>query len=156
MHLTPVAHGSPSQQRPGFTLIEVMIVVVILAILASLMVFRYVETAEQAKESSAEYNLRILRQQIEIYKYQHGGLTPALVTGALPQLTSATDAAGNIGSPGPLFPFGPYMTEVPVNSVTSSAVVAALPVYPPPTTVSTDGWLYHEASGRIDAASRAP
>lgn len=55
-----------SAQR-GFTLIELMIVVAIILILASIAVGRYQVSYERAKEATLKTDLRVLRQAINDY-----------------------------------------------------------------------------------------
>jgi len=52
----------------GFTLIEVMVVVVILSILAVFVVPKIMDKPEQARKTQVKQNLRILEQQLNIYK----------------------------------------------------------------------------------------
>lgn len=56
------------QNSRGFTLIEVMVVVVILSILAVFVVPKIMDKPEQARKTQVKQNLRILEQQLNIYK----------------------------------------------------------------------------------------
>ncbi len=141
---------STSLRRHAFTLVEVLIVVVILAILAGTVIPQFTASSDDAKDSAALYNLHTLRAQIELYKVQHGGTAPALTAGAFPQLTLATDATGGTGQPGTTYPFGPYLASgIPPNPITGVATVTVLATIPPSAESGTDGWLYHAASGQI-------
>ena len=62
--------------KKAFTLVEVLIVVAILGILAALVIPQFRSHSQQAKEAAAMDNLRILRQQIEVYSARHGGVPP--------------------------------------------------------------------------------
>lgn len=137
-------------RRYAFTLVEVLIVVVILAILAGTVIPQFTSSSEDAKDSAALYNLHTLRAQIELYKVQHNGTPPELDTGDLPQLTLATDVDGTTGQPGASFPFGPYLTGgVPPNPLTGVATVTTQATIPPAAASGTGGWLYHEPTGQI-------
>jgi len=139
-----------SLRRHAFTLVEVLIVVVILAILAGTVIPQFTASSDDAKDSAALYNLHTLRAQIELYKVQHGGTPPALASGTLAQLTSATDATGATGSPGPTYPFGPYLASgIPANPLTGVATVTTLATAPPTAETATNGWLYQETTGQI-------
>lgn len=139
-----------SLRRNAFTLVEVLIVVVILAILAGTVIPQFTASSDDAKDSAALYNLHTLRAQIELYKVQHNGTPPALTSGAFPQLTLATDSDGNTGQPGDTYPFGPYLASgVPPNPLTGTPTVTAVATIPPSTESGTGGWLYHEDSGQI-------
>lgn len=140
-----------SLRRHAFTLVEVLIVVVILAILAGTVIPQFTSSSEDAKDSAALYNLHTLRAQIELYKVQHNGEPPALEAGGLmSQLTMATDVDGNTGQPSASFPFGPYLTGgIPPNPLTGVSTITTLAAIPPAAESGTDGWLYHEPTGQI-------
>lgn len=52
----------------GFTLVELLIVIVILGILSSVVISRFTGATKDAKETSLKANLSGLRSQIEIYR----------------------------------------------------------------------------------------
>ena len=52
----------------GFTLIEVMIVVVILSILAALVIPRIMDRPEQARIVKAKNDIRVISNQLQLYK----------------------------------------------------------------------------------------
>jgi len=139
------------QHSSGFTLIEVLIVVVIMAVLAATIIPQFSSSASDAKTSAAKFNLQSLRSQIELYKLHHNGALPTLTAGSLPQLTSATDANGNVGTAGASFPYGPYMVNgLPMNSFTNSNTVTATTASPPTAASgSNGGWLYNTTTGQI-------
>ena len=63
--------------KRGFTLIEILIVVVILGILAAIIVPQFTDAAQEAGASSARSQLQSLRSQIELHRVQNNGLAPA-------------------------------------------------------------------------------
>ena len=65
--------------RSGFTLIEILIVVVILGILAAIVVPQFTNAADDASISSARTQLQSMRSQIELY-YSQNGSYPADAT----------------------------------------------------------------------------
>lgn len=143
-----------ARRRDGFTLIEMLIVIVIMAVLAATVIPQFAATSEDAKDSTLQYNLHTLRSQIELYKLQHGGTAPALSSGDLPQLYKATDAAGTAsadGQPDATHPYGPYiLNAVPKNPLNGNTnTVTASATWPPAADTNAGGWFYHEASGRI-------
>ena len=108
----------------GFTLIEVLIVVVIMAVLAATIIPQFSASTDDAKTSSQQFNMHTLRSQIEMYRIHHSAY-PDINAGALSQLTLATSAAGTTGT-GDGFPFGPYITgELPNNPYNSDNTVVA-------------------------------
>jgi prepilin-type N-terminal cleavage/methylation domain-containing protein len=135
-------------QRTGFTLVEVLIVVVIMAILAATIIPQFTDSTKDAKASTSRFNLHTLRSQIELYRTQHNGTAP---TATLVELTQSTNAAGLAGT-GSLFPYGPYIREIPKNPFTNDDDVKPVSTNPPvvgDVTSGGGGWLYHAATGGI-------
>lgn len=132
--------------RSGFTLVEVMIVVVVMAILAGAVLPQFTDTTKVTKTNNAKYNVQKLRSQLQLYKLQHGGQVPA----RLENLTQRTDASGTVGT-GAAFIYGPYMQAIPENGFTSSAKVSPANANPPTAAsgAADAGWLYHAASGGV-------
>lgn len=62
--------------KKAFSLVEFLIVVAILGILAAIVVPQFQSNAQRAKAAAAMDNLRILRNQIELYAARHGGVPP--------------------------------------------------------------------------------
>ncbi|MDG2021310.1 MAG: prepilin-type N-terminal cleavage/methylation domain-containing protein [Phycisphaerales bacterium] len=62
--------------KRGFTLIEILIVVVILGILAAIIIPQFTDAAQDAGASSARSQLQTMRSQIELYRVQNNGATP--------------------------------------------------------------------------------
>lgn len=139
-----------SQKRGGFTLVEVLIVVVIMAILAATIIPQFSDSTKDAKSNTSKFNLHTIRSQIELYKSQHDGKLP---TATLIELTSKTNVSGATGT-GTSFPYGPYLQELPTNPFTNSATVRATTgtITTPPTAASgaaDAGWLYNAATGNL-------
>src|SRR5687767_4293824 len=133
-------------RRNGFTLVEVLIVVVIMAVLAATIIPQFAASTDDAKLSSLKFNVHTLRSQIAMYKTQHDGTYPTITAAALPQLTSSTNKAGTIGT-GANFPYGPYMVgALPMNPFNDSNTVVAAGAVPPTAVVGTAGWQYDAAS----------
>jgi general secretion pathway protein G len=132
----------------GFTLVEVLIVVMIMAILAATIVPQFANSTNDAKLNTAKFNLQTLRSQIEMYKAQHNGMAP---NATLTSLTSSTNSSGTIGAAGASFPYGPYMVSVPLNYISNSNTVAAAPAngVTPTAAVTGAGWLYDVTTGKI-------
>ena len=114
-----------ARHRKAFTLIEVLIVVVIMAVLAATVIPQFSSSTQDAMESSLKFNVHTMRSQIELYKVHHGTY-PQITNGDLPQLTSATNLEGQPGQPGPDHPFGPYIDgALPANPFNNRNDVAA-------------------------------
>lgn len=130
-------------RRAAFTLVELLIVVVILAILAAAIIPQFTDVTNDARDSTADINLRVLRGQIQLYKMQHNGTAPGAT---LVELTKGTTATGADGTD-----FGPYLQKIPANPFTNSSVVRASATNPPAAASGEEdaGWLYHAASGNV-------
>ncbi|MBA2114382.1 type II secretion system protein [Bremerella alba] len=129
-------------KKAGFTLIEVLIVVVILAVLAATVIPQFTDSTTDAKKSSVLFNLHTLRSQIQLYRAHHEGAVPG---SALNELTISTKADGTADGP-----FGPYLSKLPVNNFTNSNTVKV--VTDDPVTADftdTHGWLYNATTGEI-------
>mgnify|MGYP006272895957 CR=1 FL=1 len=86
MQKSYLAPQSLSLSSSGFTLIELMIVILIIGILASLVAPKMLQRPEQARCIKLKYDLLMLKNTLALYKLDHGyypataaGLT-ALVT----------------------------------------------------------------------------
>src|SRR5262245_3869485 len=130
-------------RRSAFTLIEVLIVVVIMAILAATIIPQFTDSTKDAKASTVQFNLHTLRSQIQLYRTQHNGLAP---TGTLAELLTSTDPAG--ASPGP---YGPYLREVPLNPFSNSKSVKVITNDPAAAgdVTGSGGWLYNTTTGGV-------
>ncbi|RKY21481.1 MAG: hypothetical protein DRP62_07940 [Planctomycetota bacterium] len=60
--------------KSGFTLVEILIVVVILGILAAIVIPQFTDASTEAKEASLKTNLQAIRSQIQLYKIKEGSL----------------------------------------------------------------------------------
>ena len=130
------------KNQSGFTLIEMLVVVIILGILAMIIVPQITVSTEDARLSTLQTNLNGIRSAIEIYAAQHGNRYPgvyseadgitltatdaAAKTAFLAQLTQFTDINGQISAtPSPVFKYGPYVksSTLPQNPYNDSSDV---------------------------------
>ena len=141
------------RHRHGFTLIEILIVVAILAVLAAAVIPQVASSTETAKESALEYNVKVMREQAQIYQAHHFGDLPAIQDNNLPQLIGATNVHGEIGASGDDYPLGPYVNEaIPVNPFDESNKVTAVAVQgqnPTRAVGGLGGWQYDESNGAV-------
>ena len=104
--------------KSGFTLVEILIVVVILGILAAIVIPQFTEASTEAKTSSLCTDLQTIRSQIELYKIQHNDAKPDMevaAAGGDNDLTQPTDIDGTVVVVGAPNSYGPYIQKVPTN-----------------------------------------
>ena len=136
------------RNRRGFTLVEILIVVIILGILAAIVIPQFTNASTSARQSNVSTQLQSLQEQIAYYKLQHNNTNPLLITTGWAVLTEYTDASGNVSATADATHiYGPYFPTAPSNPLTASAnssVVAGDPAGSP-------GWVYSETTGKIYA-----
>jgi prepilin-type N-terminal cleavage/methylation domain-containing protein len=139
--VTRVAIWQKSLRRCGFTLIEMLIVITVIAILALLVVPRAMGARRKAKEAQLRGNLKQLRDGIERFEATSAAWPPALddlmaSTGS----DISADFDGRGGSVDRMAYDGPYL-------VTGSGGV------PPDPFTGADDWNYDNASGAVHSSS---
>lgn len=88
------AKGSKNMtSQKGFTLIEILIVVMVLGILAMIIVPQINVSTSDAKESTLATNLTTLRNAIELYYHQHDSVYPGAVQTDGSAVSTAAEAA---------------------------------------------------------------
>ena len=108
-----------TRKNTGFTLVEILIVVIILGILAAIVIPQFTEASNDARYSALVSDLHTVRGQLELYKLQHLGVYPDANT-FITQLTSRTNNAGTVGTDPDTYPFGPYLQKFPTNPFASA------------------------------------
>jgi len=134
--------------KSGFTLVEILIVVVILGILAAIVIPQFTDASTEAKESSLLTNIQAIRSQIELYKIQHTDALPGAGDASFVlAMTGQTDVAGDVWSSGTSY--GPYMQSIPKNPFNDSSDVTTGTADPAPG--GTTGWYFNTTSGKFSA-----
>jgi len=145
------------RKRSGFTLVEILIVVVILGILAAIVIPQFSDAGEDAKFSSLVSDLQTVRSQVQLYKLQHGGAWPGAGTATFVEaMTKYTDADGELAAvqaPGDKV-YGPYIQKVPTNQFNNSKVVSTGEASPAPGDNSS-GWYFNTLTGAFNANDNA-
>ncbi|HZZ71165.1 MAG TPA: type II secretion system protein [Pirellulales bacterium] len=145
----------------AFTLIEVLIVVMIMGIIASIIMPQMMSSALDSRDAALAHNLHILRNQIDLFKTQHNDNPPGL-NGGTPetQLMQYTNANGDTSAtPDANHPLGPYFAERSLTNPFNHAShwkLSADPANETPDQALADagevvGWFYNPASGQIAA-----
>ena len=136
------------RKNRGFTLVEILIVVIILGILAAIVVPQFSNASRGAKVSSMLSSLQSVRGQIELYMLQHGD-TPPVLSGS--DWTSMTDQGTYAGET-----TGPYLRAAPVNPLNGfSDVVAVVEDQLGGEDVATpgSGFVYNSTNGKLWATN---
>lgn len=141
----------------GFTLVEILIVVIILGILAAIVIPQFTEASNDARESALASDLQTVRSQLELYKVQHLERYPNIAATGLPdaapanfvlRLTSRTDQLGAIDVAGA---FGPYLQKFPTNPFATVGPDQVLFGVADPAPGAGSGWYFNTALGKFSA-----
>ena len=149
--------------KAGFTLIEILIVVIILGILAAIVIPQFTNASTAAKASSLSTSAQTLRSQVAYYKLQHGDKMPGIGSAAAntafvssaqfwTDMTTQTDGTGalwtnSVANQTAGGPFGPYMQSIPQNNINGATTVVDANVAPGSTGTTVCGWLYDFNAG---------
>ena len=157
----------------GFTLIEILIVVMVLGILAMVIVPQITVSTTDAKQSTLDTNLVALRNALELYYVEHDSTYPGMTTDAgvaittgwatasaaptILQLTQFTEVNGKVSTTKTAAAkYGPYIKgdTLPANPFSATAVANAVKcgdsaIITVTTTDATTGWMYYPQIGKI-------
>ncbi len=131
----------------GFTLVEILIVVVILGILAAIVVPQFTNAANESRVGNVATQVSTIESQLELFAARNNGAYPDL----------AADGWGDADTADTMVGDG-YFKEVPTNPFTNSSEINAWPDGTD-TDVSViyaddvDGWYYDSDTGNIAAAA---
>jgi len=147
--------------RRAFTIVELMIVLLILSILATIIIPRFSSATDLASANSLREDLRYIRTQILVYQAQHLDVPPGYPNGNreltptetafVNQMTEPTSKGGEVGESHSLdYPFGPYLMEIPANPINGRAEVlmigAGSSMPEPPGEGTEFGWVYQPST----------
>lgn len=68
----PAPHSCAGRRAPGFTLIEVLVVVAILGVLAAIVVPRIMDRPDEARRVAAKADVGALVQSLKLYRLDNG------------------------------------------------------------------------------------
>lgn len=157
--------------RSGFTLVELLIVVIILGVLAAVAIPQFTSSTDDAREASLDTSLTQLRNAIELYYHQHGNTYPGATyfgdgsavgsaaqadSSFVRQLTLYTALDGRTSSVKDVtYQFGPYLkTGIPENPFNEMATVSCDIAATDISAVASDGltgWQFYVQTGRLIA-----
>ncbi len=156
------------RDQSGFTLIEMLIVVLLLGILAMVIVPQISVSTADANLNTLQTNLGALRNAIELYYHQHNQVYPGVVdvdgstatdnttapTAFLRQLTEFTDINGHCQvSRDATHIYGPYLKATslptnPFNNMNTLACDVAVADITDRTLIAPEtAWAYHPSLG---------
>ena len=146
--------------RSGFTLVEILIVVIILGILAAIVIPQFASASNDARKNSLMSQMQLVRSQLSLYALEHrDAYPPLLIAGgatAWDNMTVKTNADHTTtGTP----TLGPYLMQSPVNhlnSLTTVTVVTGTTDYGTGGVAapgSAGAWVFNASTGKIWATS---
>ncbi len=146
--------------QKGFTLVEILIVVVILGILAAVVIPQFTEASTEAKTSSLCTDLQTVRSQIELYKVQHNDTMPGSVSSVsfTQSMTLYSDVIGNTNATQTAtYCYGPYLQKIPSNQFAPTAIATTIDTgtTDPTTASTTGGWFFNTSTGKFMAVDSA-
>jgi len=149
-------------RKAGFTLIEILIVVIVLGVLAAIVAPQFTSASETARELTLRSDVLMVRNQLEHYRVQHGDQYPWEIAGensehVIAQMTNHTNDGGQIidGDSSVVFhKNGPYMDRFPVNPFVRDAHMpggAITFASGKPTGTGSTGWYIDTDTGKFYA-----
>jgi general secretion pathway protein G len=165
-----ISLGSSTNSK-GFTLVELLIVVIILAILAAIIVPQFSAATDDATQSAYDSNVANLRGAIDLYRQQHNAYPGAVTSSGGTCPGSSTAVAGAVGEPAFIaqlqnytnaagqactgtdteYKYGPYLKDdVPVNPLgTNNTVTVVTTGILGLSTGSLGGWRFDSVTGEF-------
>jgi len=135
-------------RNQGFTLVEILIVVVILGILAAIVVPQFTNASQQAIKGALASQLQTINSQVELYRVQNAGNLPDTDAG-FPMLVAGAGTPAWNGW-GVLVELD-FLKNEPNNGYTRSVNVTGVWSGTPLTDGTAAGWAYDAATGEVFA-----
>jgi general secretion pathway protein G len=107
--------------KKGFTLVELLIVIIIIAVLAAIAIPKFSNSSQRSKESSLRANLKLVRNAIDLFRADTGAF-PASFAGLTASTTAGLNASAVACTIAATDWRGPYLQAVPVDPVSGSAM----------------------------------
>lgn len=150
-----------SARKSGFTLVEILIVVIILGILAAIVIPQFTNASQDARKNSLTSQLQTIRSQLELYKMQHKDQLPdeLVGSGSWDQLVKKSNVDHGTADADADKIYGPYLQAPPVNPLNGSSLVFVVgtggtePVAGANSGATNEGWVLSVDSGKIYATS---
>lgn len=126
---------SRSQKRKGFTLVELVVVILVMGIVAAVAAPKMFDTAKDARENSTKQSLVVVRNAIQLYKSK---------TGSYPGEGGEADLKADLA----LYIQGQF----PINQISDAANDGSVAVDTAGTALAVSGtqdWKYDSTSGEF-------
>ena len=125
-------------KRNGFTLVEILIVVVILGVLAAIVVPNLSGAVTEASVGTTKTELEKLRRAVEVFQVRNENI--------LPDVTAGNGTWGAL-----IASNGEYLRDAPVNSYVTGGnrQVIVLGAGPDAAFQTDHGWIYNATTGEI-------
>jgi general secretion pathway protein G len=144
----------------AFTVVEILIVVFVLAILATVVIPQFSRASQQTKQDSLRDVLQYLRTQVTVFKAQHQDVPPGYFQGDpttapeasvfVDQMTHESDVNCNLR--GSLLQYGPYLAKLPANPLNGMNTIEMVSNNDPmPAPDGKTGWIYKAQTQEIIA-----
>ena len=113
--------------RRGFTLVEIILVIIIIGILAAIIVPKFAGQSDNAKIANVKANLNSLRSAVRLWQSDNEGTPPTALSDLVPN----------------------YIRAIPEEPITPSTTVS-------PSVDGTGGWAYDNGDGTVSVNLSGP
>ena len=111
-----------ARRRRGFTLVELLVVIVVLAVLAAIVLPKFMNSSKRSKESALRSDLKLLRNAVGLFQADTGTYPKVMADlAATAVMAKGLDAAGADAVITPGDWHGPYLQETPNDPIAAAA-----------------------------------
>ena len=111
--------SSIKERRKGFTLVELLVVIVVLAVLAAIVLPKFMDSSARSKESSLRTDLKLIRNALSAFQADTGKYPLALADLAGTDKATVKVADGSVVAASDWH--GPYLEAIPTDPIGGAA-----------------------------------